>query len=122
MAQYAPGEMIVRQGDPSDAFFVIASGRVEVVCERPGGQDLVLQEMGAGEWFGEIGILLDKPRTATVRAASGSEVEVMVIGKDDFHHLMSESGPTQADVWLMLLRRFSALESALKNSSTEKFE
>jgi len=83
-------------------FFCDRNGRVEVVSQRPSGQNLVLQEMGAGEWFGEIGILLGKPRTATVRAASGSEAEVMVIGKEDFHHLMSESSATQAGVWLVL--------------------
>ncbi len=110
LARYAPGETIVRQGDPSDAFFVIVSGRIEVVKHREGGRDWVLQEMGAGEWFGEIGILLGKPRSATVRAAAGDETEVMRLAQEDFKTLLGESTPTTTDIWGVMSRRLSALK------------
>jgi cAMP-dependent protein kinase regulator len=59
----APGEVIVKQGEVSDAFYAIGSGQVEVLDKRK-----VLSTLGPGAYFGEIGLLLDVPRTATVRA------------------------------------------------------
>jgi putative peptide zinc metalloprotease protein len=59
----APGEVIVEQGEVSDAFYAIGSGQVDVLDNRK-----VLNTLGPGAYFGEIGLLLDVPRTATVRA------------------------------------------------------
>ena len=59
----APGEVILRQGETSDRFFVIEAGRVKVVQD---GREL--REEGPGEFFGEIGLLRDEPRSATVTA------------------------------------------------------
>jgi MFS family permease len=59
----APGEVILRQGESSDRFFVIEAGRVKVVQD---GREL--REEGPGEFFGEIGLLRDEPRSATVTA------------------------------------------------------
>jgi CRP-like cAMP-binding protein len=61
------GEVVIRQGDQADRFYVIADGRVEVTQTPPeGGQAKVLRQMGPGEFFGEIGLLSNVPRTATV--------------------------------------------------------
>src|SRR5262249_30110087 len=65
---YAAGQEIVRQGDRSDGIFVLLSGRVRVV-ETVDGNELVLGEFGAGEIFGELGALQNRPRSATVIAA-----------------------------------------------------
>lgn len=59
----AAGVPVLREGEESDRFFVIESGRVQVTQG-----DRVLREEGAGEFFGEIGLLRDVPRTATITA------------------------------------------------------
>jgi len=61
------GDVIVREGESGLGFFTISTGQVEVTQQRR-GRDERLRHMGAGEVFGEIGLLTDHPRTATVRA------------------------------------------------------
>jgi len=63
------GDVVVRQGDPADRFYLVADGRVRVTqSPREGGAELHLRDMGAGDIFGEIGLLRRSPRTATVTA------------------------------------------------------
>ena len=65
------GQVIVRQGEPADKFYVIADGSVRVTQVPDGGDDEVeLRTLGPGDVFGEIGILRRSPRTATVTATS----------------------------------------------------
>jgi hypothetical protein len=74
---YAGGTQIVRAGDHGDAFFVVAEG--EVAVEVDGG---ARRRMGAGEFFGEIALLRDVPRTATVSAIGG--VTAVVLDREHF--------------------------------------
>jgi CRP-like cAMP-binding protein len=59
----APGDELVRQGDVGDAFFAIASGQADVLQDGA-----MIRRLGAGSYFGEIALLRDVPRTATVVA------------------------------------------------------
>jgi len=65
----APGDVLVEQGDAGDAFYVIGSGRVEVIQD-----DEVIRTQGPGSYFGEIALLMDVPRTATVAATTPTRV------------------------------------------------
>jgi CRP-like cAMP-binding protein/cytochrome P450 len=103
LTSYKPGEVIVRQGDPADMFYIITMGSAEVVNHRPGGEDLVLGQLDTGEWFGEMGLILGRPRTATVRATS--DVEVMGLDRKNFQELMAESDPSKSDVATMMFQR-----------------
>ena len=64
---YDPGRLIVRQGDTADAAYLIIEGHAEVVAETPAGP-VILATLGANETVGEMGILTNMPRNATVRA------------------------------------------------------
>ena len=68
----AAGEEVMRQGDAGDRFYVVESGRLEVLVD---GRSV--REQGAGEAFGEIALLRDVPRTATVRALEPSLLRAM---------------------------------------------
>jgi MFS family permease len=73
----AAGEVIVTEGEPAQEFFVIVAGDVEVSHDGA-----VVRREGAGDVFGEIGLLRDVPRTATVTAVS--DVELLVLGRRPF--------------------------------------
>jgi MFS family permease len=72
----AAGDEIIRRGDHGDRFYVIGAGEVEIVL------DGTTRREGAGSYFGEIALLRDVPRTATVRAAT--DVELLALDRDDF--------------------------------------
>lgn len=76
------GQEIVRQGDPGDRFYVILSGTVDV--ERDGQ---VLATLGPSDAFGEIALLLDVPRTATVRALE--PVSLLALSESDFQDVLA---------------------------------
>jgi len=72
---YSFGSSIVREGEPADAFYVIASGRARVLKAGERGEEVSLGALGPGEGFGEMGLLNpDAKRTATVRASGDVEV------------------------------------------------
>jgi len=77
-ATYRAGEVIIQAGDPADRFFVLRSGVVDV---NRGGRSV--DTMGAGQFFGERGLLTREPRNATVTALIDTEVEV--IDAQGFH-------------------------------------
>jgi small-conductance mechanosensitive channel/CRP-like cAMP-binding protein len=67
---YVDGETVVKRGDGSTELFVVESGEVVVLLERPPPQeDLVIARLGTGKFFGEMALMTGEPRNATVRAA-----------------------------------------------------
>jgi len=88
LAHYEPGQVIIRQGDPADAFYVLTQGEVQVVREQADGSEIEIDRMHQGDSFGEIGLLQHGRRTATVRAVDG--VNVITLGSSDFD-LLAES-------------------------------
>jgi CRP-like cAMP-binding protein len=75
---YDPGKAIVTQGDDGDSMFVIQSGEVEVVKDLD-GREVLLGTMGPGDFFGEMALFQNEPRSATVRAAT--EVRALTIDR-----------------------------------------
>lgn len=68
MVRFEPGEVIVRQGDPADAVYIIAEGETEVLLTDDAGTEISLGTMGRHTLFGEIGVLCQGRRTTTVKA------------------------------------------------------
>lgn len=86
------GRIIVREGDPADAFFVIQEGEVEVLSRGEADEERRIRRLSAGDYFGEIGLLGRIPRTATVRATS--PCSLLKISGDVFIAALTEAPPT----------------------------
>lgn len=84
---FAPGELVVRQGERSTELFIIDRGEVAVELQQHGGARLVVARLGAGKFFGEMGLMTGEERKASVRAAS--ECELLVIGHDAFQSTLA---------------------------------
>jgi len=86
LLQFLPGQVICRQGDYEETFYVILSGKVEVTTRSQAGKELFLALLERGEFFGEMGPLSGHPRTATVTARE--RTVVLQVPKDLFKDLL----------------------------------
>lgn len=85
--KFPPGASIIKQGDPGEAFYILESGEAEAYKE---GVDAPLTSYKKGDYFGELALLNNAPRAASV--VSKTEVKVATLGKDGFQRLL---GPVE---------------------------
>jgi signal transduction histidine kinase len=104
----APGEVLMSEGSPTDAMYVVTDGELEV-SRHSAGADLLLNVCGPGDLLGELGVAHGRPRSATVRARG--PVRVQRIGADALDRLLAH--PASARALLMATSRRLAREEAL---------
>jgi len=87
---YESGSVVVKEGESGDVFYLIRSGHVKISTRgmRNQGEPVELGSMGEGSFFGEVSLLTDKPRTATVVAEDG--LELMELTRDDFKAIVAD--------------------------------
>jgi len=85
--KFPPGSTIVKEGDPGEAFFILENGEAEVYKR---GTEKPVRSYKKGDYFGELALLNDAPRAASV--VSTTEVKVATLGKDGFQRLL---GPVE---------------------------
>ena len=100
--QFAPGEVIYREGDKSDFAYFIKSGRVEILKSEVDGPRQVTV-LGAGDVFGEMGVVLDQRRSVTARALD--QVVVRAVSRSSFLHAVNEQPDAARQVLKTLLAR-----------------
>ncbi|MGE0454854.1 MAG: cyclic nucleotide-binding domain-containing protein [Vicinamibacteria bacterium] len=74
LRMFEPGDVVITEGEPGDSIFVVSSGSVRVFVRNPTGHNFEMGRLGENEFFGEIGSLSGRPRTATVVAAAPVEM------------------------------------------------
>jgi hypothetical protein len=79
---FAAGETIFREGDPGDYFYIIIEGEVEAIREAPDHTETVLNRLGPGEYFGEMALVSNVPRNATIRTIT--PVDAVTMERVDF--------------------------------------
>lgn len=106
--KFAPGEIIFRQGDQADKFYIITKGQVDILrAPRRGAPEMQVARLAEGQYFGEIAILGRTERTATVKAAT--EVECLALNRDVFKSLLAVSSAAYKDMDVVLRRRLAQL-------------
>lgn len=96
LESYPAGKVVIREGRVGTAFFVVVSGRVEVVKEIDGPDPLVLAHFGPGDFFGEIATIKHLPRSASVRAIE--DTQCLVIWRADFDGFITHFPEAAAQV------------------------
>ena len=96
------GQVIIRVGDESDRFYVIESGEVEVTA----ADGRVLRHEGPGDHFGEIGLLHDVPRTATITALQ--ETVLLALSREEFLEAVTGQGEARRLAEDVISRRLRA--------------
>jgi CRP-like cAMP-binding protein len=101
---YAPGEVVISEGDSALNLFLIASGRARV--EQAGVE---LKPLGPGDFFGELGILEQHPRTATVTASD--ELTCVLLPAWEFRSLLAEHPEMAVPMLYALISRLHGLSA-----------
>ena len=76
LAYFTEGQVLFREGDPADSVFRLLSGAVDIIRELD-GDPILLGTVSAGQFIGEMGVVENRPRNATARAAGKVEVEIL---------------------------------------------
>lgn len=104
---------IFNAGDPADAVYVVATGKVKIVVTSTDGRDFILTILGAGQVFGEMALLESAPRSAAVITAS--QVEVLTIHRKDFHSLLGSTPSISRKLLAILSRRLRRANSKMES-------
>jgi CRP/FNR family cyclic AMP-dependent transcriptional regulator len=94
---------IMAGGDPTDSLYIVLSGRLKVMMSDSEGKEVILAILGPGEFFGEMGLIDDEPRSATV--VTIEPCELLSIAKRDFKKAMAENWQMTEAVMRGLVRR-----------------
>src|SRR5215212_8966879 len=80
---------IMAGGDPTDSLYIVLSGRLKVMMSDSDGKEVILSILGPGEFFGEMGLIDDAPRSASV--VTIEPCELLSIAKRDFKKCMTDN-------------------------------
>lgn len=108
-----------KQGDPGDAAYIIIRGSADVIIETPKGP-LIVTTLKDNDFVGEIAILCDVPRTATIQAKT--ELEALCISKDLFFRLVREFPEMAVEIMRVLASRLELTTSRLREAVSATLE
>jgi CRP-like cAMP-binding protein len=108
--EYRSGDELFHQGDFGDAAYVVLNGKADIVVDSPVGA-LRVATLGRNDLIGEIAILCDVPRTATVVAHGG--LETLRLSKDGFFHLVTQFPQIGVEVMSALAAKLHLTTQAL---------
>ena len=104
--------IVVTEGDETDSLYIIVSGRVKIYVSDEKGKEIVLNESGPGEYFGEM-VLDEGPRSASVMTLE--QTQFLVVPKEDVKEFVTKSPEFALHLILKLIKRVRALTNDVKN-------
>jgi CRP/FNR family transcriptional regulator, cyclic AMP receptor protein len=110
---FGQGQELFHQGDSGDTAYIIIEGNANVLIDSPGGE-LAVAKIGKNELVGEIAILCDVPRTATLRA--DDQVTTLAISKDLFFQMVREYPDMGIEIMRELAQRLEQTNAQLRDA------
>jgi CRP/FNR family cyclic AMP-dependent transcriptional regulator len=104
--------IVVTEGDRTDSLYIIVSGRVKIYVSDEKGKEIVLNESGPGEYFGEM-VLDEGPRSASVMTLEPTQF--LVVPKEDFREFVTKSPEFSLHLICKLIKRVRALTNDVKS-------
>jgi CRP-like cAMP-binding protein len=113
---FDPGKRLFRQGDPADAAYLIIDGHADVILETPGGP-VIVATLSANDIVGEIAILCNVPRTATICAKD--RLTTLRISKEPFMRMVREFPNMAISIMQELAHRLESTNNQLRTAVAE---
>ncbi len=114
--RYGTGETIFSYGDPGDSLYVIKSGEVEVFFKDDTGERIVIETAGKGEFFGELSLLDNGPRTASVVVTR--DLEALRVDRRDLDHLLRLHPEAALELLTAMGRRMRITAELLRHTTS----
>jgi len=118
LSQFKKGDILFRQGDVSDRVLRVSSGEIEVL-RQVDGDVIVLGEVREGQWLGEMGVIENRNRNATARAASDGTIEVLT-AQQFFDQVTNDPGLAR-ELILRLSIRLTSIENRIAHGQLPFF-
>lgn len=109
--KFAKGAMIVSEGDPGDALYVLRSGEVKVILIGEDGREVILNVLGVGDHFGELSLIDGRPRSAHVTSTQPSSL--LVLRRADFRRQVEQSPAVAWGLMIELSRRLRQADGTI---------
>ncbi|MGH7778103.1 MAG: cyclic nucleotide-binding domain-containing protein [Candidatus Dormibacterales bacterium] len=113
-ATVTTGTVVVRQGDPGDALFIIEEGRCEVVVQESPGHSVTVAFLGSGDFFGEMALVSEEPRSATVRALT--DCRLLVLDRKTLYEMVPADSEALIDLHALAEQRKATLQNVIAHA------
>lgn len=114
--RYAKDDVVFHADESGDVFCLIREGQVKVTMISPEGKEIILSLLGPGDFFGEMALLDDEPRSATVVATEA--LDLVTIWRSDFLQILQENFTITRKVFAELSRRLRTASNRIESLAT----
>ncbi|PIE02290.1 MAG: cyclic nucleotide-binding protein [Acidobacteria bacterium] len=111
--EYSKDRILVHENDSGESFFLILNGKVKVTAEGQDGKEVILSFLGPGEFFGELALVDDEPRSANVTAVE--QTTVLILHRNDFLTLLETNGQMMKKFMSILSKRLRHANDQIKS-------
>ncbi len=113
LRRFGPGQVIFHHGDPGGLLYIISKGKVKINYSTPEGQEATLAILGAGDFFGELALLDDSPRSASAQALEITDT--LTLHREDFRRYLGSNPQFALHVLQSMARNIRRLNSQLSD-------
>ena len=116
--QFAAGEVIITQGDRGTSMFIVAAGHVNIFLPGEASRRISLKDIATGEYFGELALFDDKPRSAS--AVATTDATLLELDRDTLSHYLAQRPQGAMTLLQTLAGRLRATNQVLSPGAGEK--